>query len=353
MTANDRTLLRAFLRTVDTGDVIALPPDSGRFDQSDGHYEAQEVAKERGIAQPTWLFWHQQAGKAFDFRGDLTGPLRINWGGDHARVGTVLAGLVQQHPGRYAVTDNGPSGTFDISRTDLAVRAAAAYPDIADESAVKARIQLVTEHGYETTDSDWAWLNEVLIHGDVKLRGKVAPHLVADRKSGGRHVTDEAFEVLMADWAKIYGKVPEWAMATDLLETLRERDDPRLDEVLATCVTRRSHTFYASASSYLEKHGDPESLETLYGLAQRPGRCLHTPGDRTALRAWVALRARSEGRTVVEVVRDALSDEVFDAPARRGLVEIALASVPESDRPVLRETFPAGDVPLGPGLEPF
>jgi hypothetical protein len=58
--AGERSAIAAFLRSIDVGDFVALPPNPQRYDQDEGHDEAREVARERGIAAPNWVFWHRQ-----------------------------------------------------------------------------------------------------------------------------------------------------------------------------------------------------------------------------------------------------------------------------------------------------
>jgi hypothetical protein len=53
------------------------------------------------------MFWHRQAAASFDAQGQLTEPLRVNWGGDHDRVAELLAGL----PEPFSVKDIGPRVT--------------------------------------------------------------------------------------------------------------------------------------------------------------------------------------------------------------------------------------------------
>lgn len=136
---DERALLRQFFAAADTGGVIALPPDQERYDQDEGHHEARELVAQRGIADPSWLFWHRQAAEAFDAQGQLTSVLRIHWGGGHARVAAVLAGL----PEPFQVVDTGPGGFFEIISTQTAVRAATPFPDVTDTPATKARIKLI------------------------------------------------------------------------------------------------------------------------------------------------------------------------------------------------------------------
>lgn len=311
---SERQQLREFFASIDHGDVIALPPDSERFDQGEGHDQAQDEADRRGVASPTWLFWHRQAAHVFDDNGDLTGPLRINWGGDHARVGALLATL----PEPFRVTDNGPGGVFEISSAAETDRASSPFPDVTDTAAVKARIKLITARkAGERTPAEWQWLNDVLIGGDLAAQGYVVRHL-----AGTDHLTDEALEALMSNWRRIYTKAPTDVLVWDLLRTLHRRGDPRLADTITESAQPKRWTFRAGVAHFLTELGDPAGLPILYELALEPGKYEHTPGNRTALQGWVEVRAAHEGRTMTEIATEALADPNFDVAARRALEKI-------------------------------
>ena len=309
--SNERARLAEFFRSINTNDVIALPPDPERHNQSDGHHEARQEASAREIADPQWLFWHRQAAASFDNLGQLTAPLRINWGGDHARIAALLATL----PEPFQAIDNGPGGVFEITSAAMAPRAAAPFPDVTDTAATKARIQRITAH--EPSAGEWRWLNDVLVGGELPAQGYVVRHL-----AGTDHLTDEAFDALMANWAKIYTEAPTDVLVRGLLMTLRERHDGRLDEVIADCVKRQRWTFQSGVAHFLTEVGAPEGLPLLYELALTPGKYTHTPGNGAALRGWLKLRAGHEGRPVAEVAVEALGDPNFDAAARVELEKI-------------------------------
>ncbi|MVA75018.1 hypothetical protein GC722_03095 [Auraticoccus sp. F435] len=311
---SERALLTSFLRSVDVGDVVALPPDPARLDQSEGHDEAREVARRRGIARPHWLFWHSQAATAFDADGQLTSALRINWGGDHARVAEVLAGL----PEPFEVTSTGPDGVFLVTSTRIGERAAAPFPDVQDTAAVKARVELVAARPVaERSEAEWSWLNAVLVGGELAAQGYVVRHLVdPDRLS------DEALEVLLARWPQIYGAAPADVLVWAFLRVLHRRGLPQLEEAVATSASRRGWRFQAGLAHFLTELGDPARLPLLRQLALTPGRYAHTPGNGPALRGWLRIRADHEGRPVAEVAAEALRDPAFDAAARRALEKI-------------------------------
>ncbi|MGV0812843.1 hypothetical protein ABQF34_12865 [Mycolicibacterium boenickei] len=314
MSTNERQVLVNYFRDIDGGDVVALPPWQAGYDQSEGHDEAREEATRRGVADAVWMFWHRQAAAAFDAQGQLTGPLRINWGGDHHRVAQLLAGL----PEPFRVKDNGAGGVFEITSTAVATRAEAPFPAVADTAEVKARVKLITsQKAEERTDAEWAWLNRVLVDGDRAAQGYVVRHL-----AGAEQLTDEALETLMADWVSIYAKSPTDVLIWDLLCTLRKRSDPRLDDLVAKAAKRKRWTFAAGVAHFLSEVGDPAGLPLLYELALTPGPYEHTPGNGAALRGWVRIRAEHEGRSVADVASEALRDPAFDAAARNGLQKI-------------------------------
>lgn len=311
---SERHQLTAFFASVDHGDVIALPPDPERHDQGEGHDQAQDEANRRGVADPTWLFWHRQAAAAFDGDGNLTGPLRVNWGGDHARIAALLATL----PEPFRVTDHGPGGVFEISSAAATDRAAAPFPDVADTTAVKARVKLITAHkAEERSPQEWQWLNDVLVGGDLAAQGYVVRHL-----AGTDHLTDEALEALMGNWRRIYTKAPTDVLVWDLLRTLHRRGDPRLAETITESVKQKRRTFRSGVAAFLKELGDPAGLPILYELALEPGKYAHTPGNRMALDGWVAVRAAHEGRTKAEIATEALQDPHFDEAAQLALEKI-------------------------------
>ncbi len=308
---SERALLTSFFRSVDTGDVVALPPPGDRFDQSEGHAEAREVAARRGIGRPHWLFWHRQAATVFDADGQLTGPLRINWGGDHDRVAAVLAGL----PAPFEASSTGPDSVFLITSRETAGRAAAPFPDVTDTAAVKARIKLVTARpAAERSEAEWQWLNDVLVGGELAAQGYVVRHLVDPDR-----LTDEALQVLLERWPQIYGAAPEDVLVWRFLTVLHQRGLPQLEQVITTSAKRKRWTFQAGLAHFLAELGDPARLPLLHQLAQTPGRYEHTPGNSPALRGWLRIRAAHEGRPLAEVAAEALDDPGFDAAARRAL----------------------------------
>ena len=314
MSTNERQSLVDYFRDIDGGDVVALPPWQAGYEQSEGHAEARDEAARRGVADPVWVFWHRQAAASFDAEGQLTAPLRINWGGDHDRVAELLAGL----PEPFRVKDNGPGGVFEITSGALATRAEAPLPAVADTADVKARIQLIASRkAEERTDAEWAWLNRVLVDGDRAAQGYVVRHL-----AGAEQLTDEALETLMTDWVSIYAKSPIDVLIWDLLRTLRTRSDPRLDDIVAKAAKRKRWTFAAGVADFLSEVGDPAGLPLLYELALTPGRYEHTPGNGAALRGWVRIRAEHEGRSVATVASEALQNNAFDAAARKALQTI-------------------------------
>lgn len=192
---SDRQTLRIFFTRQNIGDVIALPPDGSVGEQEDGHHAAREEAERRGITNPTWLFWHTQAGASFDSVGNLIAPLRINWGGDHAHVAQILAQL----PEPLAARSTGENGVFLIERTDAAEQAAAPYPDLSDTAAVKSRLQRIRTHPYQPTQADWDWMNTVIESGDIELQAAAVRYYYP----GKPDLTDAAYEALMSNWVKI------------------------------------------------------------------------------------------------------------------------------------------------------
>lgn len=318
--AGERAVIAAFFRSVDRDDVVALPPSRERFDQDEGHDEALEVARQRGIARPHWIFWHQQAAWVFDGAGNLTAPLNVNWGGDHERVAAVLSTI----PAPFRVVDLGPGGVFEIHSDALAQRRLEPFPEVSDTAAVKPRLKQITAQRRKDTewsDEEVAWMNEVLTHGEVAAQGYVVRWL-----AGSARLTDGAFEVLVDRWRRIYAAAPRDVLVTGLLRSLEERGDPRLDEVIEVCLGRSRYTFAYGVAMFLAGRGDPADLPRLYGLALTPGKYAHSPGNSVALDGWVRIRAAYEGRPVRDVAAEALGDPGFDEAARRRLSRLAEGS---------------------------
>jgi len=311
---SERDAPAAFFRSVDRGAMVVLPPNPERFDQSEGHDEAQEIARSRGLSSPDWMFWHRQSAWVFDGDGNLTAGLLIHWGGEHARVAEALAGL----PEPVRVIDHGPGGAFEITSDALAARQAEPFPEVADTAEVKKRIALITakrRKDAEWSDVEIAWLNGVLTHGELAAQGYVVRWI-----AGSERLTDDALEALLTNWKRIYTAAPKDVLVWDLLRTLQRRDDPRLEGIVDECVSRSRYTFSSGVAHFLVERGragqgTPADLPRLYQLACTPGKHGHTPGNGAALRGWLQLRADVEGRTVAEVAAEAQSDPGFDAAA--------------------------------------
>lgn len=127
----------------------------------------------------------------------------------------------------------------------------------------------------------------------------------------------------MAAWRRIYAAAPRDVLVVDLLRSLEQRDDPRLDEVIEVCLGRSRYTFAYGVAMFLAGRGDPADLPRLYRLALTPGKYVHSPGNWVALDGWVRIRAQHERRPVADVATEALQDPAFDEAARRRLARLA------------------------------
>lgn len=313
----ERDLIHAHFAEIDRGDVIAFGARVAGGEHSEGHQVAREIARERGISDPTWVFWHQQSNWVFGGAGDLVAPLLIHWGGDHDRAAAALASL----PAPLRVVDGGPEGAFEIHSDTAAARREEPFPDVADTPAVKDRIRAITAQ--RRTDAEWtaaelAWMNRVLEQGNRAAQGYVVRWIASST-----HLTDAAYEALVADWARIYTSAPKDVLVWSLLRAMERRGDPRREEVITTCMTRSRWTFSSGVAHFLTERGDPADIPRLRELALVPGKYVHTPGNGVALRGWVTLRAADERRRESEIAREALEDPAFDPAARRALERIA------------------------------
>jgi len=153
-TKSDRAVIAAFFRGIDGRGIIALPPSRSRVTQSAGHEDAVAIARERRLVKPSYVFWHQQAERAFDREGALVADLYLHWGGDQARIAAALAALAP----RYTVVDGGPKGAFRV-RIVSEARAATGSLRLPD---VKRRLADI----YDALDQDrtgtLAFLHEVM-----------------------------------------------------------------------------------------------------------------------------------------------------------------------------------------------
>lgn len=314
---NERSAILAHFRAIDRDDVIAMEACRAGGEQSEGHEMAEEIARERGISSPTWVFWHQQSAWAFGGDGNLVAPLLVHWGGDHDRAAALLADL----PFPLRVIDGGSDGAFQIVSDAAPGRLAEPFPPVTDTPAVKDRIRRVTAQ--RRKDSEWSdaevdWMNAVLRGGDRAAQGYVVRHL-----AGSERISEEAYETLLGDWARIYVKAPKDVLVWDMLRTMERRGDPRRDEVIETCMRRPRWTFSSGVGHFLAERQDPADLDRLRELALTP--CSHPsiPGNGAALQGWVQLRATLEQRSAADVAADALTDPAFDEGARRTLHRIA------------------------------
>ncbi|MBD0021966.1 hypothetical protein GII33_20915 [Gordonia pseudamarae] len=325
--SSERSLIVDFLRSIDVGDFIALAPSRERFDQDEEHDEARRIADERGVADPGWVFWHHQSDGVFDINGNLTSGLRLHWGGDHDKVLTALAAI----PAPLRIIDHGPGGAIEVVSDATQSRLTADFPDVADTTAVKARIKAITGPVSRRKPETWtldehAWFEDVLVHGSIAAQAAVVGWITESPD-----LSDASLDYLVANWTSIYTKAPGWVLISSLLRQLDRRDDPRLDDLLDIAEKRKGYAFRAGASLFLvdrlraDPHGAAAQadLERLARFAHDPGRYDHTPGNGIALRGLVKILALRDNRTEAEVAVTLLSDTTFDASARNQLAEFA------------------------------
>lgn len=323
---SERSLIVEFLRSIDSGDLIALAPSRERFDQDEGHYEARQIAAARGLTDPSWVFWHQQSDWVFDAYGNLVSGLLLHWGGDHSRVLSALSLI----PAPLRVIDHGPGGAIEIVSEEMVARRNADFPDVADTKAVKARINAITGPVSRRKPETWtleelAWFENVLIHGDLAAQGAVVGWVT---KSS--NLSNSAIDYLVENWTSIYPKAPDWVLIADLLRQLDSRGDPRLDALLDIAEKRKGYVFRTGAAQFLtdrlraNPHGASADayLERLARFAHDPGRYTHTPGNGMALRGLVEVLALRAGKSKAEIADGLRSDTTFDASALNALAKL-------------------------------
>lgn len=324
---SERSRIVEFLGEIDADDLVALPPSRERFDQQEGHAEARQVAAARGIADPSWVFWHHQSEWVFDANGDLSAGLLLHWGGDHERVLAALTAI----PAPLRVIDHGAGGAFEIVSDHAEARRTADFPDVSDTKAVKARIQAITGPVARRKPDTWtpeelAWFERVLLEGELPAQSAVVGWIT---KSPG--LSAEGVDHLVANWTSIYPKAPNWVLITDLLHLLDQRGDERLNAMLDIAEKRRGYVFRAGASLFLTDRlrANPHAataeadLERLARFAHDPGRYEHTPGNGIALRGLVEMLALRRGQQQSDIAAALLQDSTFDASARNALNKIA------------------------------
>lgn len=325
--SSERSILVKFFRSIDANDFVALAPSRERFDQDEGHDEARRVAAERGVTDPSWVFWHRQSAWAFDNNGNIASGLLLHWGGDQDEVRNALAGI----PAPLRVIDHGPGRAFEIVSDAAQSRLDADFPEIADTTAVKARIRAITDPVPRRKPETWtveehAWFEDVLLRGDVGAQAAVVGWITKSP-----NLSDTCVEHLVTNWTSIYPKAPDWVLISDFLEQLDRRNDPRLNDVLDITEKRKRYAFRDGASCFLTNRlrADPHAasaqtdLDRLARFAHDPGRYDHSPGNYTALKGLVEILALRESRSEAEVAITLLSDPSFDVSARNYLTKVA------------------------------
>ena len=316
---SERSLILEFLQSIDTGDFIALAPSRERFDQSEGHHEARQVAAERGITNPSWVFWHDQSDWVFDTNGNLVSGLLLHWGGDHDWVLAALSKISAP----LRVLDHGQGGAIKIVSDAMEARLKADFPNVADTRAVKARINAITGPVERRKPETWtpeelAWFEDVLVQGDLAAQGAVVGWLTKSPE-----LSEVSVDHLVANWTSIYPKAPDWVLVADFLRQLDRRGDPRLEALLDIAENRKGYVFRAGASQFLtdrlqaDPHGAmaDSDLERLARFAHDPGRYTHTPGNGMALRGLIEVMALRGNQSKAEVAASLLTDRTFDVSA--------------------------------------
>jgi hypothetical protein len=299
-TSNDLDAICEVFRTMDGRDFIALQPSSERSTQSAGHEDAAEVAHERKMKKPSYVFWHAQSHEdAFDARGMLVKDLYLHWGGDHAKVRRKL----QCIRAPYALESSDDDSAF-IIHPPLAALAA-----VDDEAAVRGRLKQCKDESYsEATES---WLHDVIARSapSCTLQALACLLELASKQSKSkskrtRLIRAAEIERVANDWeALALAAENQRKAAAAALEVLDGGDAEQKELVLAQCVRHSNDAFRYAAVDDMARKPSRSAPQALRRLVADP-----TVGNwalLTLIRAEAALTQKSEMAVGLSLAEDA------------------------------------------------
>jgi hypothetical protein len=293
---NDLDAICEFFRTMDGRDFIALQPSSERSTQSAGHEDATDVAHDRKMKKPSYVFWHAQSHEdAFDARGMLIKDLYLHWGGDHAKVRRNL----QKIRAPYVLESSDDESAFIIHPPLFALAA------VDDEAAVRSRLKQCKDEGY--SEATEGWLHDVIARSAPSCTLQALACLLELEKKQSkpkRLVRAAEVERVANDWeALALAAENQRKAAAAALEVLDGGDAEQKELVLAQCVRHSNDAFrYAAIDDMARKPSSsaPQALRRLVADATVGNWALLT-----LIRAEAALTQKSEMAVGLSLAEDA------------------------------------------------
>jgi len=311
--------LRAFFRSIDGGDFIALD-NSRAYDQSEGHEDLTEEAAKRGVGHYSGVFWHQQSAERAFHNKRFIRPLNLHWVGDHAAVAQRLAGLGSP----YVVRSLGADGAFVVEPGEPVL---ICFPDPQDAEALAEPLRLLD--GKADTPEQRAWL--------VSVAGQGAPdqavRALHDVLSGapGANVPGDVMAIRPAVLARAeeLATAHDGEYARDVLELVGVGDrDAHLTLLRALSKRRgwRIRTELVGAWRAVALGDDAaEAKEALKPLkkwaAAKPGRYDSSAAVIGAPFAYAEALAASRGDEVNSLLDELVADEKLPMLSRLDLLE--------------------------------
>lgn len=315
---SDRAAFSAWWPTLETAGFLALPPPGpGRQDPADAETEARATFAARGLpADGSFACLLARSMKTFNRAGELTGPLPLHWGGDHAVVRAALGA----GPSGYTITDS-PDGGFAFDRASTFD--ADGLPDPDDPVSVRvflAELGRRDENGSVRpllpVEADW--LHERL--ADLTRLDTAGPYIDALDTRGA--LTRKEIDRLLTAWrVQHHSFLVGWRGSRPLLRALLRVEHPEAWNVAAGLGVGPSVSVLAEVPS-------KPSLDAVrtHALA----------GNRLAVGAWLRLRRALHETDPVEAAAAIAAELSGRDDALRSLVD-ATRSALVSDQP------PTGD----------
>ncbi|WP_256838006.1 hypothetical protein [Ornithinimicrobium faecis] len=244
---SDLSAIRAWLKSLDGEDFVALAPAStrgGPYDADDVHVTATEVLRDRGLPADTpYIGWHAQT-QAWDRKGRLIDLQMVYFGGDRARVRERLETI----PDPFEIG----GGSTDEEAFHIGPRFDAAAIDRARPEQLAAALEPL-HHGHwrdgdlrfrldrQVGASALEWLHSVVVDPAIEAEHRsTAFELLAASEA----VTPQELVAVHAEVASAYaqpgeGHPPWYAAATSLIPLLLEHGRAREAGLLAARAAAR------------------------------------------------------------------------------------------------------------------